>query len=359
MRRTGGALVVAGAGCLCAVAVGLGIGKPAAGSGLPTIEVDGVDSELSVAWLGETLLGEAAQPFIDEFGPDWVTKEIPRPTADVVIANLTGPITDRSEIWDPGRRSYRAAPAVAGALRRFGVDVASLANGHAMDRGPAGLTDTITHLGRAGIHAVGAGATASEARRPLLIRTKPGTLAVVAMADVSASATRTAPGPRRLTLENLQMGADTARRAGARWVVAFVSWGRGYEPVSPVQRQWAAAFAASGYDLVVGVGSHVGQPIELLERMPVVYSLGNFVYGTPGRNPAGGPGGRSLAVTTRFSEDGGVVVHATCLMTDNRVVSYRPRPCAAVEGEATLRKLHPAMEVVGGEGSLHVPPQPR
>ena len=88
------------------------------------------------------------------------------------------------------------------------------------------------------------------------------------------------PGTTTLSPESVVRGRDLARAAGADWVVAVVDWGTNYDTVQPQQRYWAEVLAAAGYDLVVGSGPHIAQPIEMVGSTPVAFSVGNFVYGT-------------------------------------------------------------------------------
>ncbi len=353
------ALAVVGALCLGTVAVVVWGDSAPAGSRLPTITVGGDPAELSVTWLGDTMLGDEAQPLIDRLGIDWITQRVPPPEADVVVANLEGPITRRTEVWDPAQRwTYQSDPSVAAALARAGVDVASLANNHAMDRGPEGLADTMTNLTHAGIRPIGAGASSAESQVPLLVSTPAGTLAIAAFAETDKGSGPDRPGVRRLSRENLESANLMARRAGATWVAAFVHWGENYEPITGTQRQWAAAFGAAGYDLVIGAGPHLVQPIELVGRMPVVYSIGNWAFGTPGRHADFGVLGHSVMLTTKFSSDGLLTLTATCIVTDNQLTGYQPQPCASAEAVATLSGLNGAMHVENDRGTMVVPVTP-
>ena len=97
---------------------------------------------------------------------------------DRVVANLEGPTTERPEVFAQRCRwSYRAAPAAADALAHAGVTAAGLANNHAMDRGPEGLTDTLEALAAASIASTGAGDSAETAATTLLLATSQGTVA--------------------------------------------------------------------------------------------------------------------------------------------------------------------------------------
>ncbi|HJN93304.1 MAG TPA: CapA family protein, partial [Dehalococcoidia bacterium] len=273
----------------------------------------------TILWSGDTLLADAAQPLLDAEGylaP--FTDLAPLPTADYVVVNLEGPITTRATPWDLDQRwSYHAQPAAAQALATIGVDAAGLANNHTLDRGPEGLADTIAALNAAGLATFGAGQNLGEAAAPLLIDTPHGVVAVVGFGEDSSSsrlAGRTTPGSLVPSYTAVQRGIDLRRASSARWLVAYVHWGANHRAIDAEQRRWAQRFADAGYDLVIGHGPHLAQPIEFVDGMPVFFALGNFVFGTPGRYNEQAPG-LSMLVGTVITEDGFRRATLTCLLT--------------------------------------------
>ena len=312
-----------------------------------------------ILWLGDTLLADAAEPHLAANGYSWAFDRLrPLPHAEYVIANAEGPITTETAVYDPSQRwSYAAGPEAASALAAEGVSAAGLANNHALDRGPTGLVDTVEHLDAAGVATFGAGADLEEALRPLIVETLHGRVGVVAFGQgggVRKNAGESRSGIAVLTRCNAAEGAQRAREAGARWLVAFVHWGANYAGVLHAQRTQAAILAAAGFDLTVGHGPHVAQRVEVVEGMPVAYSLGNWVFGTPGRFTAGAPGVGLMAVTT-FGPDGLGTLHLHCIRTDNDEVGFQPRPCAPDEADAALRAVHPDIAVEDGVGVLRWP----
>ena len=306
-----------------------------------------------ILWLGDTLLADAATPRLEANGYGWAFERLlPLPEADVVIVNAEGPITTETAVYDHTQPwTYHAQPAAADALAAIGVGAAGLANNHALDRGPAGLADTLAHLGAAGVRPLGAGADLGEALRPLRIATPHGEVAVLAFGQgggVRKNAAANRPGLAVVTPCSVREAARAARANGARWLVGFVHWGANYAEVQHAQRRQAAIFAGAGYDLVIGHGSHVAQPIAAVEGMPVVYSLGNFVFGTPGRFSAAFPGA-GLMATTELGRGGIEALRLRCIRTDNDEVRYQPRPCDAAETRAALGALHPDIELIGPE----------
>ncbi|MCA9718761.1 MAG: CapA family protein [Myxococcales bacterium] len=329
----------------------LGCASPGDGETEDDATGDALDSSNSFAilWVGDTLLADAAQDALDRDGylyPFvflWTLAD-----ADFSVGNAEGPITTISEPYYPDQTwSYNARPNAAEALASFGFDAMSLANNHLMDRGPAGVDDTRANLAAAGIEGFGAGGDADEAAAPLWIPTPYGLVAVIGMAEVSGyvpQAGADSYGAETLSPERVVTARARALEGGARWVVAFVHWGNNYDVVEEEQRAYAEVFVAAGYDLVIGHGAHVPQRVELIAGVPVLYSLGNFVFGTPGRFSDAFPG-RGLVATTRFDDDGLRRVELRCILTDNDEVRFQPRPCGWAEARELMAALGPAVRL--------------
>ena len=85
--------------------------------------------------------------------------------------------------------------------------------------------------------------------------------------------------------------------------------------------------------------------------MPVVYSVGNFVFGTPGQWPTYGVPGLGLTLNLEL---GGPQprVSVRCLVTDNRAVGFQPRPCTLAEAQGFLPTLHAGLTVQGDMGTV-------
>lgn len=342
---------------LCVLALLVTIATACAPGDVPPDPAVGDEpAPFTILWAGDTLLGDAAQPLLDAAGYAAPFRDLlPLPAADFVIVNAEGPITTRTAPWDTGQRwSYRARPPAADALAAAGVDAAGLANNHSLDRGPGGLADTRRLLEAGGVATFGAGMNAEEAVAPLLIDTPYGRVAVVGFGEDAGRdrlATATHAGSLVPTYTAVQRGIDRGRAAGADWIVAFVHWGTNYRNVTGEQRRWAQRFAEAGYDLVVGHGPHLAQPIDFVDSMPVVYSLGNFVFGTPGRYDGDAPG-YSIMVRVELAVDGFHRATIHCLLTDNDRVAFRPRFCPEAEARDVIGALHPRMTVVNGIGAV-------
>ncbi len=310
-------------------------------------------------WAGDTLLDDAAQPLLDEHGYLYPFEHLDGYLeADCSILNLEGPITALTEPWDPTQRwSYNANPLSAEALADMGFDVVSLANNHSLDRGEQGILDTLANLQNHGIVAFGAGVNVQQARKPVFIQTIYGKVAVIAFSQKyhdRRTAKSNQAGNLILSADNIREGYENARAKEADWVVAFVHWGENYADVNDDQERWAQEFAYMGYDLVIGHHPHMVQRVDFIGKTPVVFSVGNFIFGSKGRFTEEFPG-YGLLVKSELNSQGFTRLLFTCLQTDNDVVNYQPQPCTPQQSTVVLKQLHPRMELLDdGTGVLNL-----
>jgi cyanophycin synthetase len=308
----------------------------------------------SIVWTGDTMLGNAAEPYVARHGWHWLLRGVaPLLDGDAVVVNAEGPITARAEPFRPGLMSYPVPRRAVRVLRRSGVTALGLANNHAMDQGPVGLSDTMRHAEAAGLATFGAGMDDSQAEQPLIIRGRDVTVGVVALAEgyggqVTAGAGQAGTIP--LFTGSIRRGYELARQAGADWVVGYVHWGETYLPLVRQQRTDAATFAAAGYDLVVGHGPHVMQGAVKIGSTPVFYSLGNFVFGTPGS--FSDRKGQGLVLESEFGANGLKALKLTCIVVDNDRVEYQPRPCHARDSARAFRRLGVPVRARGPEATV-------
>jgi len=312
-----------------------------------------------IVWVGDILLGDRLQPYLNQYGYEWPFERVrPLIAADFLIGNAEGPITTLRDPYFAGQDfSYNAQPAAARGLAGVGFDALSLSNNHALDRGPEGLLDTLRNIREAEIQPFGAGMNEAEAAAPLLIQTPYGVVGVVGMGmdwTYGARAGPNQPGTIPFSEENIGRRKEAATAAGARWVVAFVHWGENYENIKSEQRRVAASFAKAGYTMVVGAHPHLAQEVDVVDGMPVLYSLGNFTFGSPGRYTRDMPG-LSVIARTSIGRDGFERVELTCIATDNDVVKYQTRPCTVDQSRTLFRRLGSEVKVQGDRAVLEWP----
>lgn len=204
-------------------------------------------------------------------------------SADAAFANLETPIAPTS--GRPGRPYQFNAPAVlAEALHASGFTVLSTANNHTFDQGAKGVRETLGHLQRAKLEAVGSGATQAEAEAARIIERNGVKLAFLAFTDLfNLDLNRKASEPwvRPLDLEPALLAVKAAR-SQADAVVVSVHWGDEYQHAPTKRhREIARSLVEGGADLIIGHHPHVLQPMEIIEAGGrtgmVAFSLGNFI----------------------------------------------------------------------------------
>ena len=219
--------------------------------------------------------------------------------------------------------TLRADPDIAPSLREKGIDLATVANNHALDYRPEGLAETIDALRSAGIAAVGGGADLERAMQPALLSVSGCRVAVFGLASTLPPGY--AAGPRRpgiapvrvlsrfridsVTLdeqpgmspwvETEAVEEDVSRacervaetRAEVDLVVVQVHWGipNGWcaafqGPLADYQRPLVHSLANAGADLIVGHHPHTVHGVERLGQALVAYSLGNFLFHSMGKD---------------------------------------------------------------------------
>ncbi len=204
--------------------------------------------------------------------------------ADLAIVNLETAITDRGS---PEAKIYhfRTTPQALVTVQRAGVDAVSMANNHAVDYGPDGLTDTLAAKASSPIPVIGIGRTADEAFAPAVFPVRGVDVAVLASTQVNDltvnkyPATASRPGVAG-NLDNTRLlAAVRAAAATHDVVVVYLHWGTDYTSCpDSAQTSTAAALEKAGADVIVGGHAHRVQGAGWLGRSYVAYGLGNFVW---------------------------------------------------------------------------------
>lgn len=206
--------------------------------------------------------------------------------ADLVMVNLETAVTDRGEPV-PGKAFHFRSPALSfEALMAAGVDVVGMANNHALDYGPVGLSDTFDAIAASGMPVLGLGRDAAEAFRPHITSVNDQRVALFAATDwlepalVSQwAATDTRPGLAFCIDPSRLVAAVGAVRSQVDTVVAFLHWGtETTHCASADQHTLAQALIAAGADIIVGSHAHRVFGAGHAGDAFVAYGLGNFVY---------------------------------------------------------------------------------
>ncbi|MEG3955340.1 CapA family protein [Microcoleus sp. herbarium2] len=200
--------------------------------------------------------------------------------ADVAMVNLENPLT-RSKLGSGKKQlNFKADPESVKVLTAGGVDIVNLANSHAMDYAEPGLVETMNTLDNSGIQHQGAGRDIKEARRPDIIEVKGQRIAYLGYYDADLHAAdqgKAGTNPRR----NNRVAEDIrALKGQVDWIIVNYHWG---VELADYPGDWQIDLARftidQGADLVVGHHPQVLQGAEIYKGRPIVYSLGNFIFG--------------------------------------------------------------------------------
>ncbi len=204
---------------------------------------------------------------------------------DFFMANQEFPFSNRGEKVLDKQFTFRLPPERVSLLQEMGIDGVTLANNHALDFGREALLDTCETLDQAGIRHTGAGADLELARKPVIIGQKGKQAAVIGATRVIPSSDWAAGGksPGMLAAYDMAVLLEEIgkQRQENDFVVVYIHWGIEKEEwPQEYQRRMARQMIDAGADLVVGAHPHVLQGIEYHNGKPIVYSLGNFVFGS-------------------------------------------------------------------------------
>ena len=202
---------------------------------------------------------------------------------DLTVVNLECAVSDLGSPL-PKQFTFRGDPAALPAMRRAGVEAASLANNHSYDFGPTALVDTRKNLLANDIQPVGAGKNQHQALAPAVFEIEGWTVAVVGFDKVvdpypDAIATDAKPGTAAGHDEDLMVDTVRGVAKDAGIVVVMIHWGVELDTQPRgADVDLGHRLIDAGADMIFGGHAHRLQPMETYRGRPIFYSLGNFVW---------------------------------------------------------------------------------
>ena len=228
-----------------------------------------------MTFLGDCTLGgeeknrTASRGFVrtvERKGNEWPFRNLTALTAtdDLTVANLEGVLSDRDLIRIKKEYNFIGSTAYTEILKAGSVECVTLANNHSHDYDNAGYVDTCKALETAGVAYFGTDTAA-------VWRNEQGLMIGFLGVSGSLSGNRAKEYARK---------AEILRSMGCSVLITVMHAGTEYasEPDS-YQKQIVERALSCGTDLVIGHHPHVVQGFEIREGVPVVYSLGNCVFG--------------------------------------------------------------------------------
>lgn len=246
-----------------------------------------LDSNVVLRFAGDLLLAGSYESFARDSGGLAFQDFDLFHSDDITVVNNECPITSRG-VKVPKPYNFRMRPSYAKVLPEAGIEIVNLANNHIFDYGEEGLFDTISYLDSLGVHHIGAGRNASEAREPVIMRLKGRRVAFLGYygGGEAPMARRHVPGVASRDLRVIRYDIQKLKeRDSVNFIVVSLHWGTEKATIPDSdQTDFARRIIDAGADAVIGHHPHVLQGIERYKNGVIAYSLGNFVFGGNSRN---------------------------------------------------------------------------
>ena len=227
----------------------------------------------SILFGGDLMFDRTIRLAMQENGDDFILSCLDEKLqdADVVVANLEGPITTHdgmslgSEIGSPENFTFTFPTSTATLLKRHNISLVSLGNNHIKNFGGDGVVQTKDWLSRAGVRHFG-DPFVGENDRVARIDIGGIPFSFVSWSDWTG-------GTKEEVVAQIQMEKASGRRP-----VVMAHWGEEYVGPTAKMRELAHTFIDAGAILVIGGHPHIVQEREFYRGVPIYYSLGNLVF---------------------------------------------------------------------------------
>lgn len=316
----------------------------------PLPETESAPSEAVLAFAGDVMFSEQyiaayEKNGISAFADQEMLKAMQN--ADLFMFNEEFPFSLRGEAMEDKQYTFRTDPKYISIFQELGADLVTVANNHALDFGRDAFCDTLDTLKQAKIPCVGGGYNFAEASAPAAFTLQGQTFAVFAATRVSPSydwyATDSQPGlfqtydPARLNTAIAEADQQYDH------VIVFVHWGiERNELPEDYQRSLARGYIDAGADLIIGCHPHVLQGFEYYQGVPIVYSLGNYLFGNRT--------GETLLLNAHFSDDDSLTIRLLPCRRENGVLTAIKDPGALYQRLTEL-----SFDVNVSEGGVPTP----
>lgn len=200
-------------------------------------------------------------------------------SADLVYANLEGPITNSGNEPINGDFGLYSEFGAIKFLKNYGINLVSLANNHIGDYGPTSVEFTIDFLNENNIRHFGWGKNLNEILQPKVIEIKGIKISLMALTlHDGRYAGNFMPGNMPPEEEFYLKYMKKAKEISDILIVSM-HWGlEMYQYPHPKEMTFARRLVDAGADLVLGHHPHVVQGYEVYKNKYIFYSLGNFVF---------------------------------------------------------------------------------
>ncbi len=245
----------------------------------------GEAQKVLLSFIGDVTLGSneadhknarAIDACIDRYGYDYPFARVSFILAqdDLTVANLEGTFhSDNTGLTPQTKKAYnfRASPDRVECLKLASIEAVALGNNHSGDYGEPGYAETIETLDANGIGCFGNTPYGAKG----WIWTHGG--ARIGFVSCYVSHWVINDGAN---IPEINATIEAVREAGVDVLIAYMHGGVEYDAKHDRnQERFAQYFINRGADIVIGSHPHRLQGCQLIDGVPVFYSLGNFVFG--------------------------------------------------------------------------------
>ncbi len=201
---------------------------------------------------------------------------------DVLFVNVEGPLFEDRQRAKRKPLVLANHPDVVEVLKLPAVGICSLANNHSLDYGPHALSETQRYLERHGVRHIGAGRTASEAERELVLEHagwRIGCLAFTARGEKLRPVIAHGGQAGCASLQDRSGVLQRVRKLRKRvdLVVVMLHWGLEFhEYPCAEQVRLAHTLVDAGAHIIAGHHPHTLQAVETYNGAVIAYSLGHL-----------------------------------------------------------------------------------
>ena len=203
--------------------------------------------------------------------------------ADIAVANMEFTLAGEPYTGYP---CFSAPDTLAYHLVDCGFDVFLAANNHIFDKGTKGVLRTIRTYRKLwrerGIRFTGVADDTQElqSNNPLILRRKGISIALLNFTyGTNMGLGGIWPKTNRMgDRKSIQDALSKAEENDADFIIALPHWGTEYQlSHSSEQEEYARWLVENGVDFIIGAHPHVVQDFDMIDNVPVVYSLGNAI----------------------------------------------------------------------------------
>ncbi len=224
----------------------------------------------SIIFVGDVMLARNLEFLMQSKGGDYPFTGLSFKTLGLnpfVVGNFEASVPDLHQPTPPRQLKFSVPTSSLGFLLRAGFTHLSLANNHSYDFGASGFLSTTRSLENADLIVFGHPKRLSKDSVTFLTVNN----TVIAIIGIHALEKL----PTQAEVESVLEFAS--KRSNYQFV--YIHWGNEYETVhNNIQKKFAKGLVQAGVDLIVGHHPHVVQDVDLIDGVPVFYSLGNYIF---------------------------------------------------------------------------------